>query len=83
MPWPNASLTVCVDHLLAAASCDRILWSLPLRRSAPPVFAERSSPLAALGDVAKARCMARIANDAGLGRESLYKAPVPILAMKP
>jgi probable addiction module antidote protein len=30
--------------------------------------------LAALGDVAKARGMAKIANDAGLGRESLYKA---------
>jgi probable addiction module antidote protein len=30
--------------------------------------------LAALGDAAKARGMAQIANDAGLGRESLYKA---------
>jgi probable addiction module antidote protein len=30
--------------------------------------------LAALGDVAKARGMARIAKEAGLGRESLYKA---------
>jgi probable addiction module antidote protein len=30
--------------------------------------------LAALGDVAKAHCTARIAKDAGLGRESLYKA---------
>jgi len=30
--------------------------------------------LTALGDVAKARGMARIAKDAGLGRESLYKA---------
>ena len=30
--------------------------------------------LAALGDVAKARGMAQIAQDAGLGRESLYKA---------
>jgi len=30
--------------------------------------------LAALGDVAKARGMARIAKDSGLGRESLYKA---------
>jgi len=29
---------------------------------------------AALGDVAKARGMAQIARDAGLGRESLYKA---------
>ena len=28
----------------------------------------------ALGDVAKARGMARIAKDSGLGRESLYKA---------
>lgn len=30
--------------------------------------------LAALGDVAKARGMAEIAKQAGLGRESLYKA---------
>jgi probable addiction module antidote protein len=30
--------------------------------------------LVALGDVAKARGMAQIAKDAGLGRESLYKA---------
>ena len=33
--------------------------------------------LAALGDVAKARGMAQIAKDAGLGRESLYKALSP------
>lgn len=39
--------------------------------------AEDSNPdvfLAALGDVAKARGMAQIAKDSGLGRESLYKA---------
>lgn len=30
--------------------------------------------VAALGDVAKARGMTQIAKDAGLGRESLYKA---------
>ena len=30
--------------------------------------------IAALGDVAKARGMAQIAKDTGLGRESLYKA---------
>lgn len=39
--------------------------------------AEDANPnvfLAALGDVAKARGMAQIARDAGLGRESLYKA---------
>ena len=30
--------------------------------------------LAAIGDVAKARGMAQIARDSGLGRESLYKA---------
>ena len=30
--------------------------------------------IAALGDVAKARGMAEIANQTGLGRESLYKA---------
>jgi probable addiction module antidote protein len=39
--------------------------------------AEDSNPdvfVAALGDVAKARGMAQIAKDSGLGRESLYKA---------
>jgi probable addiction module antidote protein len=39
--------------------------------------AEDSNPdvfIAAVGDVAKARGMAQIAKDAGLGRESLYKA---------
>ncbi len=30
--------------------------------------------LAALGDIARAKGMAQIARDAGLGRESLYKA---------
>ena len=42
--------------------------------------AEDANPdvfLAALGDVARARGMARIANDSGLGRESLYKALSP------
>ena len=33
--------------------------------------------LLALGDVARVRGMARIAKDAGLGRESLYKALAP------
>jgi probable addiction module antidote protein len=33
--------------------------------------------LLALGDVARARGMARVAEDAGLGRESLYKALAP------
>ena len=33
--------------------------------------------LLALGDVARARGMAQVAKDAGLGRESLYKALVP------
>ena len=39
--------------------------------------AEDSNPdvfVAALGDVAKARGMAQIARESGLGRESLYKA---------
>ena len=39
--------------------------------------AEDANPevfVAALGDVAKARGMAQIAKDSGLGRESLYKA---------
>lgn len=33
--------------------------------------------VAALGDVAKARGMSEIAREAGLGRESLYKALTP------
>ena len=33
--------------------------------------------LAALADVARARGMTKMANDAGLGRESLYKALAP------
>lgn len=32
---------------------------------------------AALGDIARARGMTRVARDAGLGRESLYKALSP------
>jgi probable addiction module antidote protein len=42
--------------------------SAAVEDSNPEVF------LAALGDVAKARGMANVAKDAGLGRESLYKA---------
>ena len=33
--------------------------------------------LLALADIARARGMAQVAKDAGLGRESLYKAPAP------
>ena len=33
--------------------------------------------LLALGDVARAKGMAQVAKDAGLGRESLYKALAP------
>ncbi len=33
--------------------------------------------IAAIGDVAKARGMAKVAADAGLGRESLYKTLAP------
>lgn len=33
--------------------------------------------LVALGDIARARGMAQVAKDAGLGRESLYKALAP------
>ncbi len=33
--------------------------------------------LVALGNVARARGMTRLANDSGLGRESLYKALAP------
>ena len=32
---------------------------------------------AALGDIARAKGMTQVARDAGLGRESLYKAPSP------
>lgn len=42
--------------------------------------AEESDPallLAALADVAKARGIAQMAKDAGVGRESLYKALAP------
>lgn len=42
--------------------------SAALEDENPDVF------IAALGDVAKARGMAQIAKDSGLGRESLYKA---------
>lgn len=42
--------------------------SAALEDENPDVF------IAALGDVAKTRGMAQIAKDAGLGRESLYKA---------
>ena len=41
---------------------------------------EKNDPdflLLALGDVARARGMAQIAKDSGLGRESLYKALAP------
>jgi probable addiction module antidote protein len=36
--------------------------------------------LLALSDVARARGMAQVAKDSGLGRESLYKALTPGLA---
>ena len=45
--------------------------------TASTVAAENTNPdvfIAALGDVAKAHGMAQIAKDAGLGRESQYKA---------
>lgn len=45
--------------------------SAALEDDNPQVF------VAALGAVAKARGMAQIAKDAGLGRESLYKALAP------
>ena len=44
------------------------------------IAAEDENPdvlLKALGDVAKARGMAQVAKDSGLGRESLYKALAP------
>ena len=44
------------------------------------VAAQDANPdlfLAALCDVAKARGMAKVARDSGLGRESLYKALAP------
>ena len=45
-----------------------------------PVTLEENDPdllLAALSNVAKARGMAKIAKDSGIGRESLYKALKP------
>ncbi len=45
--------------------------SAALEESDPAIF------LAALADVAKARGMTKMAKDAGLGRESLYKALAP------
>jgi probable addiction module antidote protein len=45
--------------------------SAALEDENPEVF------VAALGEVAKARGMAEIAREAGLGRESLYKALTP------
>ena len=38
---------------------------------------DRGIFLAAIGHVAKARCMSTIAQESGLGRESLYKAFAP------
>jgi probable addiction module antidote protein len=45
--------------------------SAALEENDPALF------LAALADVAKARGMTKMAKDAGLGRESLYKALAP------
>ena len=45
--------------------------SVALEEDDPALF------LAALADVAKARGMTQIAKDAGVGRESLYKALAP------
>jgi probable addiction module antidote protein len=38
--------------------------------------------LHAVGDVAKARGISRVAKDAGLGRESLYKALAPAVKIR-
>ena len=45
-----------------------------------PAILEADDPnllLVALGDVARAKGMAQVAKDSGLGRESLYKALAP------
>ena len=42
-----------------------------------PEDVESDLLLLALGDVARARGMAQVAKDAGVGRESLYKALAP------
>jgi len=50
------------------------------RRGVPQEALESGKPelvLPALGDIARARGMAQIARDTGLGRESLYKALAP------
>jgi probable addiction module antidote protein len=64
VPWDAA------DHLKTEA--DRVAYlEAALQEDDPALFA------AALGDIARAKGMTEVARDAGLGRESLYKALSP------
>lgn len=60
-PWDAAALLCSDDDIVAYLEA-------VLDEGDPALLA------AALGDVARAKGMTRIARDAGLGRESLYKA---------
>lgn len=64
MPWDPA------DHLKSEEDMAAYLEAA-LEEGDPALVA------AALGDIAKAKGMSQIARDAGLGRESLYKALSP------
>ena len=62
---------------LSAYDASRYLDSDEMIAEYLTAAAEEDDPdllLKAIGDVAKARGMAQVARDAGLGRESLYKA---------
>lgn len=63
-PW-DAAEHLATDEDMAA------YLEAALEENDPALFA------AALGDIARAKGMAQIARDAGLGRESLYKALSP------
>jgi probable addiction module antidote protein len=58
-----------VDHLETLEDCAAYLDACLAEAPEDAAFIAK-----ALGDVARARSMARVAQDAGLSRESLYKA---------
>lgn len=70
MPKPKLAPFDAVDYLDNEDTIAEYLTAA-LEDSNPDVF------LAAVRDVARARGMAQLAKDAGLGRESLYKALTP------
>lgn len=63
-PWDSSSFLTTEKRMVAYLEA-------ALEDGDPAIIA------AALGDIAKARGMAQIAKDTGLGRESLYKALSP------